>query len=344
MNKKVINPEYADSTLHYLVPNKILTQAKFCTSTPKTRIMEAACSKFSKVCLIQDNDSGYQDNSNSTLESSNDGYVITNTSKPIYLSEDALLEKPEVVFTKSDAMKSPKLDRSSSFVLESSIKSMSTDFSGLQDSNSDTSDIIDIVPPINCSSYSNVTFPNGSNSERGNLKCLLEKSKHTSSSEISEVIPITPTKTMKKSSFYYNNSISDIEDNLVRTPSNYKNLVNPDLSPDLFSDEESEQLTEQVKLLEYKEKYVLKGDQLLIQHAQNALNGLLPPPSLRVASFTVSEMLDKINEHKDLFCDVTEIKERNKTENCNLLVTTTFEHINKLGWPQILEERYYGLQ
>ncbi|KAF2901418.1 hypothetical protein ILUMI_04765 [Ignelater luminosus] len=153
----------------------------------------------------------------------------------------------------------------------------------------------------------------------------------------------------------------------------YKNPVNPDISPELFSDEESlEQFShnESFALIQKacEQKYTTKNDRKLLQRAQESLCGVLPPPSVTIIQMSVNEMLQRINANRHFFavnsiCDLvdncdtvnkTEVQTQSvnssnlKSNNTyeikeSLLVTCKREDFNPEDWPDIIQFRYHGL-
>ena len=150
---------------------------------------------------------------------------------------------------------------------------------------------------------------------------------------------------------------------ITRTPEkSYKNTVNPNVSPDMFSDvEEDYVVSESLDKLRSeicKEQYIHPQDKKYVERVRNCLSGVLPPPSLTVVHMTVDEMLNKLNENKHLFCnkwDLTNEDRENNSDvaelngnavNVNDKVSATYSSKGCLSkqWPMILNERCHGLQ
>lgn len=142
----------------------------------------------------------------------------------------------------------------------------------------------------------------------------------------------------------------------------YENPINPNVSPDLFADEEVEQAydnTEKVVTTAaqniVEKKYIVKKDYSLVKRASNSIKGVIPPHSMTVTLLTVDEILNKIESNKDYFwnCDTAMQSENVQVLNTSnestddsfksLLLTGTVEIIEK-KWPNILEGRFHGLQ
>lgn len=284
------------------VENKL----KIVTSTPKNimdvsflRCFRDVVQGDSSVGLVLDNDSGYvSTNQESNIEypsvnmSANCG---TSNSKPIYLSEDALLEKPEIYQQQTEQEYSHLYFLTDS-VVAASCESEKTTFSGLED-----------------------------NDESG-------VDKDASSESI--IIPvISPVKTR----------ISKTDPH-VKTPEKaYKNPMNSDISPDLFSDEDEPAKSVEELNQSLIEKYVHVNDQKLIKRVQQGLSGVYPPPSVTMVHMSVAEMLDKINENKHLFLEDGSCGGSWQKERKSLLITETAETAVVKEWPQVMEPRYHGL-
>lgn len=141
----------------------------------------------------------------------------------------------------------------------------------------------------------------------------------------------------------------------------YENSVNPNLSPDLFADEESVHVTnnEQGKSLispcVAEKKYIIKKDHSLVRRATNSLKGVLPPYFMTVVNLSVDEILNKIETNKDYFwnCEKVLAAETEKVINTSngssddgfksLLLTGDKDTADK-KWPDVLLGRFHGLQ
>lgn len=163
-----------------------------------------------------------------------------------------------------------------------------------------------------------------------------------------------------------------IDISVLSTPEkSYRNNIDPSISPDLFSEDEGHESPDKnlsFKTKQIEEKYVHRNDRKLLRRVQDGLNGVLPPPSFTVVRLSIEEMLEKINNNKELFIDKDYVLNRSEmnssTESAtsamtnetmsetfagkgrkkSLLSTTDLETCSNLKWPHIMEERYYGLQ
>lgn len=283
------------------VENKL----KIVTSTPKSimdvsflRCFRDVVQGDSSVGLVLDNDSGYV----STNPESNIEYPSVNMSencgnsgsKPIYLSEDALLEKPEINQQQTEQEYSHLYYLTDS-VVAASCESEKTTFSGLEDNDESSID------------------------------------KNASSESL--IIPVVSPVKM---------SISKTDPHIKTPEKSYKNPMNSDISPDLFSDEDEP--AKSVEQLNHSliEKYVHVNDQKLIKRVQQGLSGVYPPPSVTMVHMSATEMLDKINENRHLFvvdggCGSWHMERK------SLLITETSETAVVTEWPQVMEQRYHGL-
>lgn len=356
---------------------------KFLTSTPLTKsnyksIMNVSFTKcfeesskgFSEMCgIVADNDSGYisnnqESNSVFAVESCSTSSVI----KPIYLSEGALLEKPEVgkkeeVSETVEGAESTNLYSLSDSIVPSSFPSEKTAYSGLEESSlSSESFLIFTQSPVVAVKMFNSSCDTGMCTDISVENVCSQESKCDSivfsnksqtdntTSECSINVPIS-------------NKL-DMSESLVKTPSKiYKNPITSDVSPDLFSDEEPEHVEVNVnkKLLKSiaDEKYVHRKDRRLINRVNAALSGVLPPPSFTVIHMTAEEILLKLEVHKHLFWTASDLQKRKEKGNAtecssvlerrmidqtSLLVTGDKDSCIDRPWPEILEKRYHGLQ
>lgn len=303
------------------------------TSTPKVDMMNVSFTKCFGVVfqgdsstLVADNDSGYvSTNPESNLDYPSLNNMNSEKDSNIYLSEDALLEKPEI------CQKAEEEDADLYFLTDSivapSCESEKTTFSGFNDDESsvekDISNESLVIPVVSAISVS-------TNSKQVNT---------AATTTTADQVNIETTETTKQVKDLDN--VCDITSSdyfVAQTPEKqYKNPITSDISPDLFSDDD-----EPVKVLETSqtltEKYVHPKDQKLIKRVQNGLSGVFPPPSVTFFCMSVTEMLDRINENQQLFADAS-----GQSEKKSLLVTEVSENDIK-EWPQILEQRYHGLQ
>lgn len=152
----------------------------------------------------------------------------------------------------------------------------------------------------------------------------------------------------------------NVSSNLSLTPQKYENPINPNVSPDLFPDEEFTQgaLIETVEASTsskhgLEKKYVRK-DYLLVRKATNSLKGVIPPHCMTVVQLSVDEMLNKIEANKEYFWSLESVlQSKCKVLNtCNdgnedgfksLLLTGSKDIVNQ-EWPGIMQRRFHGLQ
>lgn len=310
------------------------------TSTPKVDIMNVSFTKcFGAVfqgdssSLVVDNDSGYvSTNPESNLDYPSLNNMSSEKDSNIYLSEDALLEKPEICQKEEEEeVEYEHLYFLSNSIVAPSCESEKTTFSGFNDDESSVevekdisneSLVLPVVSPIFVSTNTkqvNTETTTETASDQVNIETTETASKQVN--DLDNVCDIT-------SSDYF----------VAQTPEKqYKNPITSDISPDLFSDDD-----EPAKVLETSqtltEKYVHPKDQKLIKRVQHGLTGVFPPPSVTFFCLSVTEMLDRINENKHLFADAS-----GQSEKKSLLVTEVSENDIK-EWPQVLEQRYHGLQ
>lgn len=289
------------------------------TSTPKSsksimdvsfpRCFREACQGDSSAGLVFDNDSGYvSTNPESNMECPSVNMGDVSAPKPIYLSEDALLEKPETCQQRQQQEEEyGHLFFLTDSVVPASCESEKTNFSGFEEDESgvekdisNQSEIIPVISPVKvCVNGEEVA----DNSEK----------------------PGSPK----------NDTTCD------RTPEkSYRNPMNSDISPDLFS--EDDEPNENVVLYHsLTEKYAHTNDQKLIKRVQQGLSGVYPPTSVTIIQMSVREMLDRINENKHLFADGS--SGSGAVEKKSLLIAETSERALCEKWPKILERRCHGL-
>lgn len=306
---------------------KSTNQQSIVSSTPKEDKKSIMNTSFTKCfrqgdTFVVDNDSGYV----STNPESSMDFHSTNTScdslnaKPIYLCEDALLEKPEVCQQQAVKEGTEEAEYDHLYYLSDSIvapscESEKTTFSGFGGESENEKDVssqslvIPVITPIkvcvddvcvvaSCSKQNNKTNESGCD-----------------------------------------RNVETVDYSNVKTPEKaYKNPMTSDVSPDLFSDEEEPIKTVETNNKILSEKYVHPNDQKLIKRAQESLSGVFPPPSVTYFCMSVSEMLERINDNKHLFADGSS----GQTEIKSLLVTESSKDSIK-NWPEILEQRYHGL-
>lgn len=283
------------------------------------------------VMIENDNDSGYvtqnhESNSSLISETVNPLNETMSTTMSVYISEDALLEKPCIIY---DERKS--FNETDDEIIDASQTTDSTNYSGLQ---SCSSDVIKEISPIILREEGNV-----SNSTRNSfLNCSTDTSFNESNA--------TEDSTMD---LQLNNFIAQqnaLKETLNKTPEKgQSSKINHSLSPDLFSeDDDVEELNvsdTQVNVI-YKEAYVHKYDKLLLRKVQEALNGLLPPPSLKVVTFSVEELSNRLERHKDLFCNINSKSESETVKSA--LINCDLNEAKCVEFPEVLTKRCHGLQ
>lgn len=384
----------------------VATSTPLCNRIAHKDIMNISftkCFEDSSKCQnnsfsVIDNDSGYistNHESNSTFpmestDSCNDSLQML----PVYFSEDALLEKPQLPnnSSKLDEANDENNEESEEYshlfylsdcsVIPSSLNSTKTHFSGFEDD----------ISVLNESATQSSVITNSFSSTKTCFSGLEDNSVSDKSAEISVQSPIiakvfqaitgnndNSAECSQKGECDFNDTISDnsqiseatqkadvlindkelgdlyYEDIHAKTPTKtYINPINPDISPELFSDEEEIDDNTQQKGISNAfaaEKYVNKRDRRLISKVNAALSGVLPPPSFTVVHLSAEEILNKINSNKHLFwCDSSLKSEENPTksvaseERKSLLVNGDKESCIKKEWPCIMDSRYHGLQ
>lgn len=321
----------------------------------------------SDLCgIVIDHDSGYISNNQEsssvfTMESSSG--CSSSDVKPIYLSEDALLEKPEVS-VKNVSLQLAEVEEDnhifclSDSIIPSSFPSDKTSFSGLDDTESVISNESFLIPtqsPVIAAKVLNNSCDTGLGIDFSldNFESSQE-SKCDSTNSRSQL-----SKCSVDTSGYYT------QPQTIKTPAKiYKNPITSDASPDLFSDDETDYIeantNKQVVKTIVEEKYIHKKDRRLINRVNAALSGVLPPPSFTVVHMTAGDILSKLDANRHLFWSSSDIiKKENDRDNIaecgsvlerriidqtSLLVTGDKNSCIDKSWPEILEKRYHGLQ
>lgn len=137
------------------------------------------------------------------------------------------------------------------------------------------------------------------------------------------------------------------------------NIQNPDISPELFSDEEEIVPQPQISVITHKiviqspiiqNEHMLRNDRKLLRRVQEAISGVPPPPSVTILQTTVSDMLEKIHNNKHLFMtdifgtgEVLPKIESEKNVKSFLIMNKEEDFVGK-GWQEIINYRYHGLQ
>lgn len=313
----------------------------------------------SNISSIIDSDSGYvSTNQESFLTfplENMDSSASFSATKQIYLSEDALLEQPEV-------KKKEEFDYSlSDSVIPPSFESEKTTFSGFDESScSEHSSLIPLQNTLNSSCDTTRSIDNNSDSL---IQCSQNTNCDMNLTDTSENLETIDVNLKAESSKNIEGHLYFEEALLNTPPKKFVNVVNTDLSPDLFSDDESKSFKEEPKLeplVMPKEKYVHKNDHRLISRVNAALSGLFPPHSFTVVRLSIDEILNRIDSNKHLFYTSTNLGVSNRqnemdadnynTETLNhfktssLLITGSAKASIDKEWPFIMESRYYGLQ
>lgn len=292
--------------------------------------------------VISDNDSGYMSHyqeSNSSLVSETPLTEIAPLRGPIYISEDALLEKPLIATQSND------LSFTDPEVMEASVGTTSTNYSGFQET--PQSDKSVVIKPIG-----SITL----NASTSTQDSVLNQSQSLTDSFITNDSSITESDVDYQISSFIEKQIVRRESSCSslgssRTPQKvYKNSVNASLSPDLFTDEDDNEedldelnVSESRRTVVVKERFVQKCDQLLLRKAQKGLNGLLPPPSLKVVHLTVEDMLSRLHSNKHLLSNVSDNESVKKAQSLLFNCYSVLE-AKTTAWPEVLQKRYHGLQ
>lgn len=278
--------------------------------------------------IILDNDSGYishfQESNSSVINEINDIQDRMKNIQQVYISEDALLEKPSVSHS---YCKDVSINENE--IIDASQSTQSTNYSGFQDevpSSTDKSTIIKVVSPIYYRNKGDLSISDTSMQESSIMNESTDMSLNnssfntTASQEVSLDLQlnsfIAKQNTLKEA--------LNSTDILASTPTKkYKNHVNPDMSPELFSEEEDLDelnVSDIRQNLSYAENYIHKFDQVLMRRVQKGINGLLPPPSLKLVTLTVTEMLDRLDKNKHLFLNQETLNSLNSS--CSSIYTT----------------------
>lgn len=139
----------------------------------------------------------------------------------------------------------------------------------------------------------------------------------------------------------------------------FENPINPNVSPDLFGDEDVESVSnvESTPLTHsvVEKKYIIKKDVSLVKRVTNSLKGVIPPNCMTVVHLSVDEILNKIETNKDYFwnCDkvlpseniqvLNTSNESSEDDFKSLLLTGNKDIVDK-KFPDIMEWRFHGLQ
>ncbi|XP_022911801.2 uncharacterized protein [Onthophagus taurus] len=330
-------------------------------------ICKEAFKMMASAAKIIDNDSGYI--SNHQESNSTDIYQETmshNTKdKFVYMNEDALLEKPissdqsriedSVSCEETECFPGLKdsMDEESGISEETNVSPFISNIDPIVLTEETLEKIVQSVPKIdliteNCDNDSNAE--NNANylnihSRTATLLSLsiLDKNKEKEVAKSVEKSIEEPQKSSYKNVQLFN---------IIQTPQkSYKNPINPNFSPDLFSDNELDtSQNSPIPKVEFKEKYILRQDRKLYRRAKEMLIGVPPPICLQHVNLNVSDMLKRYEENKHLILTKEEVEEKNlkgesSSKNCEatfLITQNGFESIRK-EFPSVLEERYYGL-
>lgn len=289
--------------------------------------------------MRKDDDSGYSSqNQESEMDMSESEPKQVLIASSVYVSEDTLLEKPELPQASLELDCSNLSPNASSPILEASIASVSSSrFSGLQASSdiSNSSFIIPIADPLVFATKSS------SCNDQSSFSVYDEESKENNPN------------------FLNHSAIGH-----VSTPSKpFKNPVTSLLSPELFSDDESQPNPPPVRAQPQQEhRYILRNDRKLLRRVQDSLTGLPPPPSVTNIQIGIDDMLLRIKDNENLFLSKEELREakegvqivascsyseaivRKYEEVKSLLVNCELNDCASKGWPDVLNLRYHGLQ
>lgn len=276
--------------------------------------------------IIIDNDSGYvsrhqESNSSVTNELTNDDVQekMVNV-RQFYISEDALLEKPNV-----NCYISKNTSLNDSEVIDASQSTISTNYSGFLEEQSslpasEKSAIIKELSPIlyrnrddlNISDISVQQMTASTSTMNDSIDMSLDSNGfNTTASQETSQFDLRLNSFIAKQNIL-KESLNQSGDILTTTPKKqYRNDVDPNLSPELFSEEEDLEaidISDTEVNVSYKENYIHKYDQILMRRVQKGINGLLPPPSLKVVTLTATDMLDRLQKSKHLFLSQDNLK------------------------------------
>ncbi|KAF5304898.1 hypothetical protein FQR65_LT00782 [Abscondita terminalis] len=119
------------------------------------------------------------------------------------------------------------------------------------------------------------------------------------------------------------------------------------VSPELFSDEESAEISTQNSQLQCTKNamFTTDNDHILLKKVRDSLGGVPPPPSITISIITASEILDKVKENYNLFITKEELNNLNtdgESRRSLLLNCNECDTVNK-SFPDIMNFRYHGL-
>lgn len=301
--------------------------------------LEPLLSKNMAMFMRKDDDSGYSSqNQESEMDMSESEPKQVLIASSVYVSEDTLLEKPELAQTSLDLDSFHLSPNASSTILEASIASAaSSRFSGLQASSdiSNSSFVIPIADPLI------FTIKSSPYTDKSSFAVYDEESKENDPN------------------FLNRSAIGHI-----LTPSKpFKNPVTSLLSPELFPDDESLPKPLPVRpQLQPEHRYILRNDRKLLRRVQDSLTGLPPPPSVTNVQIGIDDMLLRIKDNEKLFlskeelgkmkasvetvasCSYSEAIVKKYEEVKSLLVNCEMNDCVSKGWPDVLNMRYHGLQ
>lgn len=319
-------------------------------------------SKYHSVTAQMDNDSGYisqnqESNSESILDNFPESIQIMSDVKSVYLNEDALLEKPELGLY-CDTVASAESNEE----IQASVSTESENFSILRDSNisemSNESSVSIIISKIEPLIVTEKHFNTATICDMSTDSNIENNINIINLSNISKSSNSTFNTSKDLDSDRTNNSFNDF---VYEPCHNLSNISRP-VSPELFSDEEivkEKQVDRCNRNKVQSEKYILTEDHKLIKNVRNTLSGVLPPPSFTSICLSADEISRRIEENKHLFW-IGHSKLQNTTEQEShstnssdkqwkknkrtFLLTTTDKKCLEKCWPEIMEERYHGLQ
>lgn len=351
--------------------SNILSNNRFlCTSTPKSKsgnMEQYFNNEFNTVInYAMDYDSGYishnqESNSDCSAESTstNAAYPFFSIN-PFYISEDTLLERPEDNKFVGNVQEPCDLSSDSNSIVPASVETVKTQFSGFGNESDLSAEIYTVDEIV----YKEENFKNDNEFENSlievNDSLLSQNTNQTLTINDSLLVTNVSISTNMKNLILEEEKVSTSKENStmmenipVCTPAKQYNCsVNSDFSPDLFDDCDEKKKSLPLNYIA-DEKYIIKKDHKLLKRVHSGLNGVPPPPSVTIVQISVNDMLNKIEKNKEYFwtenCDTkmnTSLNSSLENEEFKSLLITV-ENTNKFlykRWPQVLEDRFHGLQ
>ncbi|KAK5647581.1 hypothetical protein RI129_002473 [Pyrocoelia pectoralis] len=129
------------------------------------------------------------------------------------------------------------------------------------------------------------------------------------------------------------------------TPTKQKTSAVATVSPELFSDDETEPVVQNNSSLQKSLNEVICDDYALAKRTRDSLGGVPPPPSITLPLVSAAEILDKAIENKALFTtqeDVNNFKQKEERQRC-LLIDANATDYKTNDWPAVSQIRYHGI-